>query len=69
MKGPLTVAISIVALAVAIWVYFFYQGMRLDAAGTSVVVALSAAAVFGVRWIWNWIAKAKKKDETDGTQT
>jgi len=51
----------IVALAVVVWVIFYYAGMPLDTGGTAVVTIIIAVAVLGVRAVLNRPGKGKKK--------
>lgn len=61
MKPSIATAAVIVALALAIWFFFYATSERLTSAETTVVVGLCAAIVFSGKWCWTHLRQAKDK--------
>lgn len=57
---PFNVIASIVVLSILAYLFFdMTLGEPLDAAETTVVVAIMAAVVFVVRWLWKTLRKGR----------
>ncbi|MBV9158691.1 MAG: hypothetical protein JO097_20695 [Acidobacteriaceae bacterium] len=53
MKVVWSTAIVIILLTAAVYIFFDYENMPLDAASTSVVALAMVLLVSGARWLWS----------------
>ena len=63
MKGSFGIAVVIIALSLAVWIFFYSISQPLAFPETTVVVGICAGIVLCGKWAWNRIQKKEAKNE------
>jgi hypothetical protein len=63
LKGYSVTFFVVIALALAVWVFFYVTTIPLNATETSVVVGVCAVMVVAAKWIWTRARKLKKHQQ------
>jgi hypothetical protein len=62
LKGSVVLASIIIALALAIWSFFYIKNLPLTPSETTVVVGICAAVALSGKWIWSSLRKRGGKE-------
>jgi len=60
MKRSAGVLLSVLALSLVIWIFFYIISPEpLNPSETVVVVGISAGMVYGIRWVWGLLGRSR----------
>lgn len=62
MKASLVTWSVIVALTLAIWLFFYYASEPLSGSATTVVAGLSVAVVYSAKWLGRTLMKGRRRE-------